>query len=120
MRKLTNIVVLILLIVFLIWARAFSMIQVFMPVDANPEWSDIASYVAVTLAVGGIFASITFAASAFALPLKPTFLSGSGSVVGAAFAAGFAVALGGGSGFGSSTWSEADRTAIAAKAVVAA
>lgn len=60
---------LILMIVFLIWARAFSMIQIFMPVDANPAWDDIAGYVAVTLAVGGIFASITFAASAFALPM---------------------------------------------------
>jgi len=60
---------LILLVVFLIWARSFSMIQVFMPVDANPEFGEIASYVAVTLAVGGIFAAITFACSAFALPM---------------------------------------------------
>jgi uncharacterized membrane protein len=60
---------LILLVVFLIWARAFSLIQVFMPVDANPEWGDLIHYVLVTLAVGGIFAAITFAASAFSLPM---------------------------------------------------
>ena len=60
---------LILLVVFLVWARAFSMIQVFMPADQNPAWQDIASYVVVTLAVGGVFAAFTFASSAFALPM---------------------------------------------------
>ena len=60
---------LILLVVFLIWARAFSMVQVFMPMEAKPEWQDVASYYAVMLVVGGFFASITFSFSAFALPM---------------------------------------------------
>ncbi len=60
---------LILLVVFLIWARAFSMVQVFMPMDAQPEWQDVAGYHAVMLVVGGFFASITFAFSAFSLPM---------------------------------------------------
>jgi len=60
---------LILLIVFLIWARAFSMVQVFMPMDAEPAWSDTASYHLVMLVVGGFFACITFAFSAFSLPM---------------------------------------------------
>ncbi|MGI9290503.1 MAG: DUF2189 domain-containing protein [Gammaproteobacteria bacterium] len=60
---------LILLVVFLIWIRAFSMIQVFMPVDKSPAWEDIAGYVAVMMGVGGFFAAITFACSAFSLPM---------------------------------------------------
>lgn len=60
---------LILLVVFLVWARAFSMIQVFMPANADPSWEDIVSYLAVTLAVGGIFGALTFTFSAFSLPM---------------------------------------------------
>jgi uncharacterized membrane protein len=60
---------LMLLVVFLVWARAFSMIQVFMPVDAQPDMQDLLSYIAVTVAVSGFFAAVTFASSAFALPM---------------------------------------------------
>ena len=60
---------LILLVVFLVWARAFSMIQVFMPVDAQPDIQDLLSYIAVTIAVSGFFGAVTFASSAFALPM---------------------------------------------------
>lgn len=60
---------LILLVIFLIWARAFSMVQVFMPAEAVPTWQDTASYYAVMLIVGGFFATVTFAFSAFALPM---------------------------------------------------
>ncbi len=60
---------LILLVVFLILARAISMVQVFMPPDAEPEWVDLISYIVVMALVGGFFASIVFAASAFALPM---------------------------------------------------
>jgi len=60
---------LILLVVFLVWARAFSMVQVFFPVEADPAWQDIAGYLLFSLTVGLIFATITFASSAFALPM---------------------------------------------------
>ena len=60
---------LILLIVFLIWARAFSLVQVFMPAEADPSLPTLLSYLAVSLSVGGFFAAITFSASAFALPM---------------------------------------------------
>ena len=53
----------------LVWARAFSMIQVFMPDNAQAEWSDLISYIAVVVAVSGFFGAITFASSAFALPM---------------------------------------------------
>jgi uncharacterized membrane protein len=60
---------LILLVVFLVWARAFSMVQVFFPENAAPTWEDIATYVAISLAVGCLFGSIVFAFSAFSLPM---------------------------------------------------
>jgi uncharacterized membrane protein len=60
---------LILMVVFLIWARAFSMVQVFMPTDVQPEWSDVAGYHTVMLMVGGFFAAVTFSFSAFSMPM---------------------------------------------------
>ncbi len=60
---------LILLVIFLIWARAFSMIQVFMPMEATPAWQDVAAYHTVMLVVGGFFATVTFCFSAFSLPM---------------------------------------------------
>jgi len=60
---------LILLVVFLVWARAFSMVQVFFPENQTPAWEDVATYVLVSLTVGGFFAAIVFAFSAFSLPM---------------------------------------------------
>jgi len=58
-----------LLVVFLIWARAGSMVHVFFPMEVNPKLSDLATYLGIGSAVGAIFAAITFAASAFSLPM---------------------------------------------------
>jgi uncharacterized membrane protein len=60
---------LILLVVFLVWARAGSMVHVFFPVEANPSLADLATYLGVGSAVGAVFAAITFATSAFSLPM---------------------------------------------------
>lgn len=60
---------LLLLVVFLVWARAGSMVHVFFPMEAEPELADLAGYLGIGTAVGAIFASITFAASAFSLPM---------------------------------------------------
>jgi uncharacterized membrane protein len=60
---------LMLLVVFLIWARAFSLIQVFMPENSQAGWQELLSYILVVVAVSGFFAAITFASSAFALPM---------------------------------------------------
>ncbi len=60
---------LILLIIFLVWARAASMVHIFFPVDAHPSWTELAIFLAVGSAVGSIFAAITFSASAFSLPM---------------------------------------------------
>lgn len=58
-----------LLVLFLIWARAGSMVHVFFPVKANPDWSQMATFLAIGSAVGSIFAGLTFLFSAFSLPM---------------------------------------------------
>lgn len=60
---------LILLVIFLVWARAGSMVHVFFPVESQPDWQQITRFLLIGSAVGSIFAAITFAASAFSLPM---------------------------------------------------
>lgn len=58
-----------LLVLFLIWARAGSMVHVFFPMKANPDLSQLALFLAIGTAVGSIFAGLTFLFSAFSLPM---------------------------------------------------
>jgi uncharacterized membrane protein len=60
---------LILLVIFLVWARAGSMVHVFFPVESQPEFRQLATFLAIGSMVGSIFAAIAFAASAFSLPM---------------------------------------------------
>lgn len=60
---------LVLLIVFLVWARAGSMVHIFFPMEGEPQLGDIAAFLGIGSAVGAIFAGFTFAASAFSLPM---------------------------------------------------
>lgn len=60
---------LVLLVVFLVWARAGMMVHVFFPVDGRPQVSDIVTFLAVGSAVGSLFAAFTFAAAACSLPM---------------------------------------------------
>lgn len=59
----------ILLVVFLVWARAASMIHVFFPVETGYDLSDLALFLGVGTSVGAIFSAIIFMASAFSLPM---------------------------------------------------
>ena len=59
---------LLLLGIFLVWARAGMMVNVFFPVDSEPEIGEIATFLGVGSAVGAVFAGFSFAASAFSLP----------------------------------------------------
>jgi len=70
-RQISNCMVfaLVLIVIFLVWARAASMVHVFFPAEANADWRAIARFLAIGSAVGSIFAAITFAASAFSLPM---------------------------------------------------
>jgi uncharacterized membrane protein len=58
-----------LLIVFLVWARAASMVHVFFPVESAPDWRQIGIFLGVGSTVGSIFALVTFVISAFSLPM---------------------------------------------------
>ena len=58
-----------LLILFLVWARAGTMISVFIPQSGNPGFADLITYLSVGSVVGAVFALVTFSASAFSLPM---------------------------------------------------
>jgi len=60
---------LVLLVIFLVWARAGAMVSVFLPIRAHPALHDLVSYLAIGTAVGALFAGVTFAVSAFSLPM---------------------------------------------------
>jgi len=60
---------LMLLVVFLVWARAASMVHVFFPPTGEPGLRDLVPFLAIGSAVGSIFALIIFAASAYSLPM---------------------------------------------------
>lgn len=59
----------VLLVIFLIWARAGLMVTVFYPVEATPTAGELAGYLAIGSVVGAVFAAVTFSASAFSLPM---------------------------------------------------
>jgi uncharacterized membrane protein len=59
----------ILLVVFLVWARAAMMLHVFFPVEADPKVEDLLIFLGIGSAVGSVFAIIIFSAAAFSLPM---------------------------------------------------
>lgn len=59
---------LVLLVIFLLWARAGTMVHIFFPSDGTVHVEDLMLYLGVGSAVGSVFAVMTFAASVFSLP----------------------------------------------------
>ena len=59
----------VLLVIFLVWARAAVMVSVFFPTDGNPTLNEMLPYLAFGTSVGAIFAAVTVSASAFSLPM---------------------------------------------------
>ncbi|MEM9335152.1 MAG: DUF2189 domain-containing protein [Pseudomonadota bacterium] len=59
----------VLLVVFLVWARAAVMVTVFFPTDADATTADFVAFYVFGTSVGSVFAAITFSASAFSLPM---------------------------------------------------
>lgn len=58
-----------LLVIFLVWARAGSMVHIFFPVAGDPGWLDITRFLGIGSAVGAVFAAVSFAVTAFSLPM---------------------------------------------------
>ena len=59
----------VLLVIFLVWARAGAMVSVFFPEEGDPQLVDLATYLGIGSFVGAIFAAVVFCASAFSLPM---------------------------------------------------
>lgn len=59
----------ILTVIFLVWARAATMVHVFFPPTRDPGWPELLPFLAVGTVVGAAFSAIVFAASAFSLPM---------------------------------------------------
>lgn len=59
----------VLLVVFLIWARATSVVHIFFPSHTEPDWDELMLFLSILIVVGTIFATIIFSASAFSLPM---------------------------------------------------
>jgi len=59
----------VLLVIFLLWARAGSMVHVFFPMQAEPHLADLALFLGIGTAVGALFSGLVFMASAFSLPM---------------------------------------------------
>ena len=57
------------LIVFLIWARAASMLHIFFPSYSAMELNDWLTFLGVGTAVGAVFAAIIFCVGAFSIPM---------------------------------------------------
>jgi uncharacterized membrane protein len=60
---------LILMVVLLLWARAATVMYVFMPMQAHPDWLQLLPFFGIGSTVGAVFAAVVFAASAFSLPM---------------------------------------------------
>ncbi|MEM7360708.1 MAG: DUF2189 domain-containing protein [Pseudomonadota bacterium] len=60
---------LVLLIIFLVWARASSMVSVFIPSTGEYQLTEMVGYLGLLALISLIFLSITFATSVFSLPM---------------------------------------------------
>lgn len=69
-KPITNSLVfaLVLLVIFLLWARAASMVHIFFPSSGQTTLENLAVYLGVGSAVGALFALGCFSASVFSLP----------------------------------------------------
>ena len=59
----------ILLVIFLVWARAASMTHIFFPEEANADWTQYVSFFAIGTLEGAVFSAIIFFFFAFSLPM---------------------------------------------------
>ena len=58
-----------LLVIFLVWARAAVMVGVFFPTEGDVTIRERINFLGFGSMIGAVFASVTFSASAFSLPM---------------------------------------------------
>jgi uncharacterized membrane protein len=70
-RALGNLMVfaLVLMVVFLVWARAGSAVHVFFPISEATGWRDYVTFFGIGSAIGSIFAAVVFSVAVFSLPM---------------------------------------------------
>jgi len=61
--------ILVLVVVFLVWARASSMASIFLPSSGDFAFQEMAAYLSILTVLSLFFLSITFAAGVFSLPM---------------------------------------------------
>lgn len=59
----------VLLIVFLIWARAATALYIFFPEQAEYSFMDLAMFLGIGSTIGAVFSTVVFTVSAFSLPM---------------------------------------------------
>jgi len=59
----------VLLIVFLLWARAATAVYIFFPAKGEYSFHDLALFLGIGSAIGAVFSTVVFTASAFSLPM---------------------------------------------------
>ncbi len=59
----------VLLVIFMVWARAGMMLSVFLPTEPGGGVEGLATFLGIGTVVGAFFAAVTFTASAFSLPM---------------------------------------------------
>ena len=59
----------VMLVVFMLWARAASMVHVFFPMHSHAAWHEYATFLSIGSVVGALFSALIFCASAFSLPM---------------------------------------------------
>ena len=59
----------ILSVIFLVWARAASLVHIFYPETSNADWTHFVIFLTVGTLVGAIFSAVIFCFSAFSLPM---------------------------------------------------
>jgi uncharacterized membrane protein len=60
---------LVLLVIFLVWARAAVMVSVFFPTEGDITTAELITFFSFGTSIGAVFAAVTFSASAFSLPM---------------------------------------------------
>ncbi|MFN7294558.1 MAG: DUF2189 domain-containing protein [Lysobacteraceae bacterium] len=56
------------MVVLMVWSRAGMMVNAFVPIE-DGQWASRVEFLAIGSAIGSVFAALTFAASAFSLPM---------------------------------------------------